>query len=101
MAMAKMDLKEKLNPVHTALIVIDIQNDFCSPEGTLGKRGRDFTLIDQMMEKLPKVIQSAKEANVLTLYTQQIYDPQQINDLQKKQYGLDGKLITCDINTTV
>jgi len=94
-----MDINEKLSSLHTALIVIDIQNDFCSPDGLLGIRGRDFTLINEMMEKLSSVINTAKKSNVLTLYTQQLYDPNKINDLQKEQYELDGKLVTCDIKT--
>lgn len=94
-----MDIEEKLNPIQTALIVIDIQIDFCSPNGVLGKRGRDFTLINTMLDKLPSVIDLANKLRVLTLYTQQIYDPQKLNELQKEQYELDGKLITCDINT--
>lgn len=97
--MVKMDINEKLDPKHTALIVIDIQNDFCSPEGALGKRGRDFTVINNALDKLDSVIKSAKASKVLTLYTQQVYDPDKINDLQREQYELDGKLITCDINT--
>lgn len=94
-----MDIAEKLNPKNTALIVIDIQVDFCSPLGLLGIKGRDFTLIDRMLKTLPKVIELATKNKVLTLYTQQIYDPAKINNLQKEQYELDGKLVTCDIAT--
>jgi nicotinamidase-related amidase len=62
-------------------------------------RGRDFYLIEKMMGILPSVIKTANDANVLTLYTQQIYDPNKLNSLQKEQYALDGKLITCNIDT--
>ena len=97
--MKKLDLKDKLNPKHTALLVIDIQKDFCSSDGVLGNKGRDFRLIKQMMERLPLVIESAEKYNILTLYTQQVYNPEKLNALQKEQYELDGKLITCDIKT--
>ena len=94
-----MDLKEKLKPEHTALLVIDIQNDFASPEGLLGRGGRDLSLVDPMIEKLGKLADAAKRANVLTLYTQHKFDRSKLNDLQKEQYDLDGRTVTCDIKT--
>lgn len=96
-----MKLKEKINPKYTALIVIDIQNDFASPNKRFfrAKRGGDLTLVDPMIDKLEKVIPVAKKAGVTVVYTQQIYDRNKLNDLQKEQYDLDGKLVTCDIAT--
>lgn len=97
--MPRMPLNEKINPKHTCLLVIDIQIDFASPEGLLGKRGRDLSEVKQLLENLEKTIITAKEKDVLTLYTQQIYDREHLTDLQKEQYDLDGKLVTCDIDT--
>lgn len=94
-----MHLKEKLNPKLTALLVIDIQVDFCSPKGLLGMRGRDLSLMEPMIDNLEKIIAVAQKKGILTLYTQQVYDRNKLNSLQKEQYDLDGKLITCDINT--
>ncbi len=98
--MNKLPLSEKIKPEHTALLVIDIQNDFCAPDGLLGKRSRDLSLMDPMIDKLIRLITTADNKNVLTIYSQQIYDPQKLNPLQKEQYDLDGKLITCDISTS-
>ena len=97
--MNRLPLNEKINPDETALLVIDIQIDFCSPEGLLAKRGRDLSLMEPMIGKLQNLIQYAEKHKVLTAYTQQIYDRTKLTDLQKEQYDLDGKLITCDINT--
>lgn len=36
-------LKEKLDPARTALVVIDMQNDFCHADGFFGNRGRDMS----------------------------------------------------------
>lgn len=94
-----MELQEKVQPAHTALLVIDIQKDFASPEGMLAKKGRDLSLVEPMLEKLVKTIAAAEKAGVPVLYTQQVYDRSHLNELQKEQYDLDGKDITCDINT--
>ena len=94
-----MELKEKLDPKHSALLVIDIQNDFCAPDGLLARRGRDTANVEYMVDRLQKFIQVTEAAEVLTLYTQQQYDRTKLNELQKEQYDLDGKLITCDVET--
>jgi ureidoacrylate peracid hydrolase len=93
-----MNLTDKVNPSTTALVVIDVQNDFCSPEGILAKRGRDLSLMDPMIDTLESFIETALSKNVLTLYTQQIFDRSHLNTLQLEQYDLDNKLITCDIS---
>jgi len=97
--MPKMPLNEKINTKHTCLLVIDIQIDFASPSGLLAKKGRDLSEVENMIGKLKTTIDTANEKEVLTLYTQQIYDRKHLNELQKEQYDLDGKLVTCDIGT--
>jgi ureidoacrylate peracid hydrolase len=96
-----MPLKEKINPKDTALVVIDVQNDFASPDKRFFRASRngDLSLVDPMVDKMEKVIPVAEKAGVLVIYTQQIYDRTKLNDLQKEQYDLDGKLITCDISS--
>src|SRR4030043_2341009 len=97
----KMNLSEKINPKHTTLIVIDVQNDFASPDHKFFRASRngDLTIVDPMIDKLEKTIPVAKRAGVDVIYTQQIYDPAKLNDLQKEQYELDSRLVTCNINS--
>lgn len=94
-----MELSEKLSPAHTALLVIDIQKDFAAPEGLLGKRGRDLSMVPGMLAANRKLIEAAAKASVLTLYAQQIFDRTKLTPLQLEQYDLDGKMITADIST--
>jgi ureidoacrylate peracid hydrolase len=93
-----MDLRNKLNPKTTALLVIDIQNDFCSPAGLMASMGKDVSKMDTMVEKIKKLADACEEdAGIPIFYTQHIYDHSKLTDLQKEQYDLDGKMITCDI----
>jgi nicotinamidase-related amidase len=96
-----MDLKDKIRPEDTAIIVIDIQNDFASPDKKFFRASRngDLSMVDPMIDKLEKIIPIAEKAGVLVIYTQQIYDRTKFNILQKEQYDLDGKLVTCDISS--
>jgi ureidoacrylate peracid hydrolase len=94
-----MNLTEKIDPRYTALVVIDIQNDFASPDGLLAKSGRDMSMVQPMMEKIQETIGTAEQAGVPVFYTQQIYNRSKLTDLQKEQYDLDGKYVTCDLAT--
>lgn len=94
-----MELREKINIKHTALLVVDIQNDFAAPDGLLAKNGRDMSMVEPMIERLQETIKVVEKVGVPVFYAQQIYDRLKLTDLQKEQYDLDGRYITCDINT--
>lgn len=95
--MEKMTLHEKLNPATTALLIIDIQNDFCSPQGLMASLGKNISGMDVMVEKIAQLAELCNSIGIPTFYTQQIYDRTKLSDLQNEQYDLDGKMITCDI----
>ena len=44
-------LGEKVRPTHTALIVIDIQKDFCAKGGLVDRGGRDVSAVQAMAEE--------------------------------------------------
>lgn len=94
-----MDLNEKINSNHTAVLVIDIQKDFAAPDGLLGLNGRDLSMVEPMIDSLEEFIKSATSVGVPVFYAQQIYDRSKLTTLQKEQYDIDGRYVTCDINT--
>jgi ureidoacrylate peracid hydrolase len=93
-----MDLQTKLNPTSTALLVIDLQSDFCSPSGLMASMGKDVSGMDVMIGKVKKLASACDNVGIPLFYTQQIYDRSKLTDLQKEQYDLDGKMVTCDID---
>jgi ureidoacrylate peracid hydrolase len=62
------NLPEGIAPKHTALIVVDVQNDFCSPKGECARRGRDISMMLDMASRLADLIQAARESNVLVIF---------------------------------
>ncbi|MEJ0073100.1 MAG: cysteine hydrolase [Candidatus Saccharibacteria bacterium] len=92
-----MNLSDKLNPDHTALIVVDMQNDFCAPDGVMGRMDKDVSGMGALVLRLRALIEVCESKDMPVLFTQQLYDRSKLNDLQKEQYDLDGKLVTCDI----
>ena len=61
-------LEDKVNPAHTALLVIDVQNDFCHQSGGLAQRGGDMSQIQSMIPGLSEFIRSAHSAGVLVIF---------------------------------
>lgn len=61
-------LAEKVNPEHTALIVVDVQNDFCADGGAFAERGYDLSMIQSMVPTLDSFIGKARQAGVTIVY---------------------------------
>jgi ureidoacrylate peracid hydrolase len=63
-----------LNPLahdRTALLVVDMQNAFCHPQGTLGISGVDVTPAQATVEPVRRLVEAARAAAVPVLWTQQ------------------------------
>ena len=67
-------LEEKVNPEHAAVLVIDIQNDFCHEDGYLRKLGLDISATQTMVPRLVGFIDEARKANVKIIFVQGIYN---------------------------
>lgn len=61
-------LAEKVAPGHTALLIVDVQNDFCAPDGAFGRLGRDLEAIDAMMPGLQSLIAAARQGGVAVIF---------------------------------
>lgn len=62
---------EMLDPQHTALVVVDLQNDFAHPEGSFGKDGKNVEPIAEIVPAVDDLIQYARRAGVLVVWIQQ------------------------------
>ena len=89
-----MTLEEILSPGHTALILVDPQNDFCSPGGYIDRLNpavRD--IMESYMESSAHLLEAARDAGVMVIYTQATNDPDGIYksapDLRRKIEYLD------------
>src|SRR3972149_11637390 len=61
-------LKERCDPKYAALIVIDVQNDFVSPEGSAGKRGEDASAAIATIPNLTRLIDVARRVGLTIVY---------------------------------
>jgi ureidoacrylate peracid hydrolase len=66
-------LANKVRPSHTALVVVDMQNDFCANDGFVAKGGRDVSLVQEMAKRLSALIDHARAAGVLIVFVRCSY----------------------------
>lgn len=70
-------LREKVDPRHTALVVIDMQNDFIADEGLIAREGRDVSQAKEMAKHLPELIKTARAAGVFVVFVRNVYTSDQ------------------------
>ena len=56
-------------PTKTAVIVVDLQNDFCHPEGYFGRAGAGMSMYPKVIENANRVITAAERAGAHVFYT--------------------------------
>lgn len=62
--------EELVDPEHTALVLIDIQNDFCSKDGTFDRSGYDVSLYSSMIPRTAHLLAAARRAGALCVFIQ-------------------------------
>lgn len=65
-------LRQILEPQHTALIVVDVQNDFLHPQGMVAKKGTDLTDARLRLTRIKEVIEYARQKKMFIVYLQQV-----------------------------
>lgn len=74
------ELGEIVRPEHTALLVVDMQNDMCRSDGWMASNGRDVAAITSMVPRLIALLESARLARVHVVYVQQTTLPGNASD---------------------
>jgi ureidoacrylate peracid hydrolase len=63
-----------MNPSRTALVMIDVQNDFCHPEGWAGRAGLDVSGMPALLSRLERLIEAARANGVHVAFVQLVGD---------------------------
>jgi ureidoacrylate peracid hydrolase len=62
------DLRERIQPRHTALLIIDMQKDFCVDGMGTGRAGRDLSRTKAIIPRLAELRQAARDAGALVCH---------------------------------
>lgn len=66
------NLRRRIEPSSTAVLVIDVQNDFCSPDGAVEQAGRPLRGRAQMVAQLRRLLDGARNAGAKVIFVQTI-----------------------------
>lgn len=73
-------LEELVDSRHTALIVVDMQRDFCSPDGTFDRQGIDISMYPPMIPCLMRLIAGARAAGMCVIFIQMTVLPDRTSE---------------------
>jgi len=80
-------LTEKVAPGHAALLVVDVQRDFCAGDGAFGRLGRDLSRVQEMLPALEGLVQSARHAGVPVIFLRYAQTPATESEVHLEQRG--------------
>lgn len=68
------DLSTLVRPSKTAVLVVDVQNDFCHPDGAIGKAGAATADAMEMIPRLQTLLDAARTHGIKVIFVQTIHE---------------------------
>ena len=91
-------LPERIEPAHTALIVVDMQNDFCADGGYVQMtKGGDMSGNGPLAKKIMSVVEQARAAGTAVVWIQANYEPRYLSGqalLKRDERGINSVCCT-------
>ena len=84
-------LRAKLNPESTALIIIDMQKDFCCEGGSFHKRGFDVMPAQRLAKRLNSFLKEARKVLKHIIHLHMMKKPELASPVVDELYGRIGK----------
>jgi len=78
-----------IDPSLAGLLVIDMQNGFAAPQGTLGKAGFDISMTRAIIPRIQDLVDAARAAGVHVFWSRQVHYP---DDKTREQRLIPGHL---------
>ena len=73
--MSRLSERDRHTPGHAALVVVDVQNDFCAAAGSLPSGyGFDLQFVEAMVPRLRRLIAAARAAGVPVVFVRTVHD---------------------------
>jgi ureidoacrylate peracid hydrolase len=65
---------QKATPGRAALVVVDMQNDFCAPGGMMDSEGLDLSFVQEAAGRVTDLLAAARAAGVLVVFVRNVYN---------------------------
>ena len=72
--MEPISLETVLTARKNALVIIDVQNEFCHPDGPFARKGMDMRIIDEMFPSLINLTNAARRYGVQVVFVRNVED---------------------------
>jgi len=73
-------LAEIADPAHTALLIVDMQRDFCCAGGRFDQLGVDLSMYPPVITRIAGLVAAARESGVMPVFIQMTVLPGQASD---------------------
>lgn len=96
-----LSLAARVDPKQTALIVVDVQNDFCDRKGglALSYGAKIVGDIEEAMPNVRRLIDAARSAGALVVFIRSIYDDEYLSPAMQDQKERRGSKKICQTGT--
>ena len=91
-----MEFEDRIDPGHCAVLVVDIQNDFCHPDGYIGhKFGVDEDANKALAARNQALADAGRKAGAVIVWIRAIYDPEYLPPSMLVKGGSAGNEPRC------
>lgn len=73
--MKGMALKDNVDPKVAALVVVDVQNDFCHEKGALARAGLNVRHMKRVVPRLASFLEEARSSGVRVIFIKTVHTP--------------------------
>lgn len=94
-----MNLLQRIDPGRAAVLVIDVQNDFCHPDGMHGTTGKDLSGIRSAVERLQRFLPAARDAGVPVVFLRNVHSPGSDTPEWLARHAAPRKAQTCQVGS--
>lgn len=67
-------VSSRYDPAHCAVVVIDVQNDFCDPQGSAATGGADLAAVSEMVPRLEALLAAARAGGIPVVFVRTEHD---------------------------
>jgi ureidoacrylate peracid hydrolase len=80
-------LADQFRPDKTALVVVDVQNDFCAPGGWFDRVGHPLDMVHRAVDRIEALIPEARAAGVTPVFIRATYDEPFVSDAMRARHA--------------